>query len=241
MVVHKNVKGVIFDVGGTLIYSNFQHFEHANAWSAALTLRRWGYEIEHEALTHDLVTLRQRSPKEGENFRQINTTRDTLAEVTKKYGIRLDEEEVERLEQAFYAPEIAGSVALPDILNVIQALQPHIKLAIVSNTRSHHLIEGIVTKLGVREHFDPFLTSAGFGFRKPSPKLFETVLEAWRFAPREVVMIGDSLRKDIRPAKALGMRTIWQKLGAKADDEVQPDAVAEKPSDILGILSSGNF
>ena len=28
-------------------------------------------------------------------------------------------------------------------------------------------------------------------------------------------MIGDSLRKDIRPAKALEMRTIWQKLGAK--------------------------
>ena len=127
------------------------------------------------------------------------------------------------------------------MLNVIQALQSHVRLAIVSNTRSHHLIEGIVTKLGVREHFDPFLTSAGFGFRKPSPKLFEAVLEAWQLPAKNVVMIGDSLRKDIRPAKALEMRTIWQKLGAKADDEVQPDAVAQKPGDILDILSSGDF
>ena len=51
MAVHKNVKGVIFDVGGTLIYSNFQHFEHANAWSAALTLRRWGYEVDSMKLS----------------------------------------------------------------------------------------------------------------------------------------------------------------------------------------------
>ena len=211
MAVHKNVKGVIFDVGGTLIYSNFQHFEHANAWSAALTLRRWGYEVDSEAFTRDLVTLRQRSPKEGKSFRQINTTREALTEVTKGYSIHLDEEEVGRLERAFYLPEIQGSVALPDMLNVIQALQPHVTLAVVSNTRSHHLIEGVVTKFGIREHFNPFLTSAGFGFRKPSPKLFEAVLNAWQFAPREVVMIGDSLRKDIRPAKALEMRTLWQK------------------------------
>jgi phosphoglycolate phosphatase-like HAD superfamily hydrolase len=33
------IKGLIFDVGGTLIYSNYDHFEHANAWMAASFLR----------------------------------------------------------------------------------------------------------------------------------------------------------------------------------------------------------
>ncbi len=236
MELDKSVEGVIFDVGGTLIYSNFGHFEHANAWAAALTLRGWGYELESEAFTRNLVELRRRSPKEGENCRQINTTREALVEIATEYGIRLDEEEVGRLEHAFYRPEIQGSVALPGIEEVIRALQPHVKLAVMSNTCSHHLIESIVRKLGVREHFDPFITSAAFGFRKPSPKLFEAVLEAWQLPAEKVVMIGDSLRKDIAPAKVLGLRTVWQKMNARADDEVQPDAVAEKPRDILEIL-----
>ena len=232
------MEGIIFDVGGTLIYSNHQHFEHANAWSAALTLRGWGYELQGEAFARDLVQLRQRSPKEGEDFRQINTTREALIEVTERYGIRLSEEEVGRLEHAFYVPEIEGSVALPGTEEVVRALQPHVKLAVISNTRSHHLIDGTVRKLGVRKCFDPFITSAAFGFRKPSPKLFEAVLKAWQLPAENVVMIGDSLRKDIAPAKALGMRTLWQKMDARVDDEVQPDAVAEKPEDILGIVSS---
>ena len=46
MELDKSVEGVIFDVGGTLIYSNHQHFERANAWAAALTLRGWGYKLE---------------------------------------------------------------------------------------------------------------------------------------------------------------------------------------------------
>ena len=228
--------GAIFDVGGTLIYSNNEHFEHANARAAALTLRGWGYDLEGEVLARDLVELRRRSPKEGEGFRQINTTREALIEVTERYGIRLNEEEVGRLEHAFYTPEIEGSVALPGIEEIVRALQPHVKLAVISNTRSHHLIDGTVRKLGVRKCFEPFMTSAAFGFRKPSPKLFEAVLKAWQLPAESVVMIGDSLRKDIAPAKVLGMRTLWQKMDARADDEVQPDAVAEKPRDILEIL-----
>ena len=184
--------------------------------------------VESEAFTRDLATLRQRSPKEGEGFQQVNTTRETLIEVTEKRGIRLNKEEVGRLEHAFYRPEIQGSVALPGIVEVIRTLQPHVKLAVISNTRSHHLIEGIVTKLGVRELFDPFITSAGFGFRKPSPRLFKTVLKTWQVPAENIVMVSDSLRKDIAPAKALGMRTIWQEIDARADDEVEPGAVARR-------------
>ena len=132
MTIGKRVKGIIFDVGGTLIYSNHQHFEHANAWAAALTLRGWGYELEGETFARDLVELRRRSPKEGEDFRQINTTREALIEATKRCGIRLDDEEVGRLERAFYTPEIEGSVALPSTEEVVRDLQPHVKLAVIT-------------------------------------------------------------------------------------------------------------
>ena len=245
MTLGKGVEGVvfgaIFDVGGTLIYSNHQHFEHANAWAAALTLRGWGYNLEGETFARDLVELRRRSPKEGEDFRQINTTSEALIEVTKRYGIRLGKEEVGRLERAFYTPEIEGSVALPGIEEVVRALQLHVKLAVISNTRSHHLIDGTVRKLGVRECFHPFITSAAFGFRKPSSKLFEAVLEAWQLPAESVVMVGDSLRKDIAPARALGMRTLWQKMDVEADDDIRPDAVAKEPGSVLRIISSWDF
>ncbi len=51
-------------------------------------------------------------------------------------------------------------------------------------------------------------------------------------------MIGNSLRKDVAGAKALGIRTIWLKTDAREEVEAEPDAVAETPDDILKILTS---
>jgi putative hydrolase of the HAD superfamily len=152
------------------------------------------------------------------------------------FGVQLAEAELHALERAFNASQICGAMPLPGVIDVVEQLSAHVRLAIISNTRSHQLIEGIVTRFGVREAFDPFLTSAGFGYRKPSPRLFEAVLDAWGVMPDEVVTIGDSLRKDVGGAKAVGMRAIWLKTDATEAGGGEADVVAELPKEVLGIL-----
>jgi putative hydrolase of the HAD superfamily len=49
------------------------------------------------------------------------------------------------------------------------------------------------------------------GIRKPDPALFALGVEALQLPAEEIVVIGDSYRKDIHPASKLGCRTIWLK------------------------------
>jgi phosphoglycolate phosphatase-like HAD superfamily hydrolase len=86
------IQGVIFDVGGTLIYSNDDHFEHANAWAAATFLRSQGFQVDAEQFTKHLVELRQISPKGDAELRQINTTAEHLQKVTAGFGIELSQD-----------------------------------------------------------------------------------------------------------------------------------------------------
>lgn len=53
------------------------------------------------------------------------------------------------------------------------------------------------------------LFSCREGLAKPEPVLFRRVLDRAGTAGADAVMVGDSYRKDVEPAAALGMRTIW--------------------------------
>jgi len=105
-------------------------------------------------------------------------------------------------------PEACGSIALPGVLEVVWWLDGKVKLGIASNTRAHVLMEKTLERLGVREVFNPLVTSSGCGWRKPSPHIFRKVMDAWDTPADQVVMIGNSPTKDITGAKALGMRDI---------------------------------
>lgn len=128
-------------------------------------------------------------------------------------------------------------MALPGIPQVLGRLKGKVKLAALSNTRSHLLIEKTLEHLGVREVFDPLVTSAGCGWRKPRPRIFQEVLTLWKLPAEQLVMVGDSPTKDVLGAKALGLRTIWLSLDA-AEGASSADADAATPSQIPEILAS---
>jgi putative hydrolase of the HAD superfamily len=51
--------------------------------------------------------------------------------------------------------------------------------------------------------------SAVVGVRKPDPQIFRLGIEALGMPPGNIVVVGDSLENDIRPARQLGCRTVW--------------------------------
>ncbi|CAA9582174.1 MAG: hypothetical protein AVDCRST_MAG86-2991 [uncultured Truepera sp.] len=230
------VRGVIFDVGGTLIWSNHDKFEEACAWFAVNAFRSHGFRGDSGALWRELLAVRRDFSKEGLSYRQIHTTRWAIGEVAARHKLTLENELLEEIENAFVTPEAHGSVALPGICELIWWLAGRVKLELVSNTRSHLLVEKTLEHLGVREVFDLLVTSTSCGWRKPSPHIFQRVLDAWGLPADQIVMIGDSPTKDSAGAKALGMRTIWLSLDAP-ETSSPADAEAHTPLDIPGMLS----
>ena len=83
-------------------------------------------------------------------------------------------------------------------------------LAAVSNTEQSDdvQLDDILTRAGLRRHFDVLVTSTSVGQRKPEPAMYLKALQHLECRPDEAVMIGDDARVDIAGANELGMATV---------------------------------
>ena len=72
---------------------------------------------------------------------------------------------------------------------------------------------GNVDKLCADFGYAPFLSviidSRRVGLFKPDPTIFRHAAEKLGREPGEVLMVGDSFERDVRPAKRIGMKTAW--------------------------------
>lgn len=73
---------------------------------------------------------------------------------------------------------------------------------------------------GLLKYFEVIAASAELGIAKPDKRLFEKALEMAGCQPFHSVMVGDRLDNDIRPAKDLGMKTVWIRKGLSAYQHV---------------------
>lgn len=229
------VRGVIFDVGGTIIWRNGKRYIKANAWTAANYLRSQGFKFDYKSFADRLELLQRDSAKSDDDLRQINTTREHIRMLAGDYGINLSKEILDDVENAYISPEVAGAVALPGVKYLLEELKDNVALAVLSNTRSHKLIVEILKKLQL-DVFEIVATSPSVGHRKPSPKFFESIVSNWQFSPEEIVMIGDLPHKDVLGAKKLGLKSIWLTIDASSDDDFGADAIAKEPLEVLDIL-----
>ena len=80
-------------------------------------------------------------------------------------------------------------------------------------------IDEVLRDYGIRDYFKGIIESAVVGVRKPNPTLFRLGVDALELNPDEVLVVGDSLRKDIEPAEHLGCDVLWLKGKGWTDDE----------------------
>ena len=116
-----------------------------------------------------------------------------------------------------------------------------IPMALVSNFYGN--VETVLEEMQIRDFFCDVIESAQVGIRKPDPRLYALGVEALRknVMPRQiqesdVLVVGDSISKDILPAKSLGCKTAWFKgEGWKKEpvDETIPDFVITDLQDII--------
>jgi HAD superfamily hydrolase (TIGR01509 family) len=62
---------------------------------------------------------------------------------------------------------------------------------------------------GIRHYFDHLWTSRELGAAKPDPAFFTSILDRLELEARACLMVGNDHDKDIVPAKAAGLQTIW--------------------------------
>lgn len=113
----------------------------------------------------------------------------------------------------------------PEAIEVLEYLKPRYNLALLSNDVSEWS-KYLRTKFDLDRFFPVCVISGDVGVRKPSPKIYEILLEKIKVEPSECVFIDDRLR-NLKTASELGMQTIYLREG-EDDSDYKPDYSIEK-------------
>ena len=117
---------------------------------------------------------------------------------------------------------------------VLLCLKKQYPMVLVSNFYGN--IATVLKEFQLDGIFDTIIESAVVGVRKPDPRIFSLGVEALGLNPEEVIVVGDSIDKDIIPARQAGCQTVWFRGEGWTDDPVDesvPDRIITDLRDLL--------
>ena len=199
------IKTIFFDGAGTLI-----HLPRSVGCHYALVGQRVGLSLEAAALDEAFAACWKQAPErpsiEGPRedddkgwWRElVDQVIDRVAPDTKD----LDRDAFFEVAYSHFAE--AGVWELyPEVIDVLETLQPRFGLAVVSNFDGR--LRMILEHLGVSKYFSHVFLSSELGADKPDPLIYRRALHLIRLAPNETLHAGDDPVRDWRAAKTAGL------------------------------------
>jgi putative hydrolase of the HAD superfamily len=142
---------------------------------------------------------------------------------------------------AIYDEEkIAAIKPYPHVAETLSALRERgLKLGVVTDAHNGNALKRL-KKAGLEEFFDAVITMDMHGKAKPSPEPFLLSMKMLGVSANETMLVGDSIRRDIVPAKALGMLAVHAVYGDRNFHEGEQDGadcVIHKIGEVIGVIS----
>lgn len=200
---------ISLDVGGTLLDLAEPEVAYAEI------LERHGYPSTQEDIRSWIRTSQVESGGEGISLTsdftisgELERTRrnELISIFLREAGVKKNLEDCrEEIWQSWLREPVFR--LFPETISVLAQLKEQgFVLGVISNWEPR--LSQLCENLGIATYFDFFVVSEVEGYAKPSVRFFERALEKAGVDPREVIHVGDELKKDIEPAEKVGMRTV---------------------------------
>ena len=202
------IKGIIFDYGGTLD-SRGVHWSEV-LWNG---YQQAGVPIDKETFRNAYVEGERALARERIILPQDNFL--TLLRKKVELEISFLPEQPDNPTRLSWIDSIAtycdnaARSCIDEAKPVLEKLYERYPMMLVSNFYGN--IDEVLREYGIRLLFKGIIESAVVGVRKPNPTLFRLGVDALELRPDEVLVVGDSLNKDIQPSEALGCHVLWLK------------------------------
>ncbi|MDI9609161.1 MAG: HAD-IA family hydrolase [Candidatus Verstraetearchaeota archaeon] len=216
-----DIKAVLFDMDNTLM--DFVYAQVGACRAVAALLGR-GNGL-------DLLDLFIRSHGEYESYSVIA---DYMASIG-AYGFDL----------YFECCEVYDRTKL-DLIRPYEGVEPMlrslrnmgVKTALVTNARRVNTAIRL-ERTRLREYFDVVVTADDTERVKPDPRHLEVALSLLKVGPEEALFVGDSIQRDVKAAKRIGIKAAYAHYGDCNFFEVRderPDYLLCKPMDLIRVL-----
>jgi HAD superfamily hydrolase (TIGR01662 family) len=244
------IRGVIFDLGWTLMTYNgdWKQVSEMAYKNTADFLNANGFRVG-EDFPAQFHAARERGWKMADETGVEQTVEDALREILGDLGYVALDGIAPRAVEIFFAEHEKRWVPYDDALATLQELARRgLKIGLISNADDIGLVHRQVKRFGFATYLWPVWSSAEAPrWRKPDPRIFHRVSEAWQIAPRNIVMVGDAPAYDVLGGHRAGMRAIlidrneggwWQKIpDALANDpDIHADAVVKSLAEIPSVI-----
>ncbi|MDP3980649.1 MAG: HAD family hydrolase [Chlamydiota bacterium] len=223
-----NIKAVYFDYGGTLDADgipwkdHFQRIYHASGIQVPQNVfDRAFYDAD------DLIT------NEGLDQVSLKDTLDLQVKLVLN-NLGSDMTLLGKIANTFYQDTLQK---IKENKNILEALRTRYQLGIISNFYGN--LDTICEELQLDSLFGAVIDSNRVGFTKPDPEIFYCALKALNVNPSNAVFVGDSLKRDMLGAKAIGMAHIFlSPINDKTSSSVNccPHPVIHQLSTLLELL-----
>lgn len=212
------LRGVIFDIDGTLVDSNDAH---ARAWVDAF--REAGYDVTFE-------TVRPLIGMGGDKL------------LPKTIGKKHDSKEgkvlIKRRSEIFRRNYLPGLRALPGSRALVERVRAEGLKPVVATSAKDEELEGLLKAASVADLMEEKATASDAKRSKPDPDIVEAAIEQADMEPAELVMIGDT-PYDVEAATRAGVRVIGFRSGGWGDEDLAGAAeIYDGPQHLLELYSS---
>lgn len=143
----------------------------------------------------------------------------------------------------FYETHFYVRSLRPEAPALLDALHERgLSLAVISNIISHRVVEACLKRYGIEHYFNPVITSAGFGWRKPNARIFLEAARLMNLSPVACAYVGDTVSRDVIGARraryglAIQIKSF---LTDKADKDAHgqsPDAIIHNLMQVVGLV-----
>jgi 2-haloalkanoic acid dehalogenase type II len=202
------LRAVLFDFGGTLLDMATDDEAHRRAF--AWTADAWRLPVAGDALWRQHMEYMEPywhgQPGAWRPLRDL--TRESFERLLREYGRDPTDDAWDRFWRAYLAAHRDVMRPYPDAeecLDRIAALGVHVGVLSDVDIDFLDFALGVV---GLRDRFDSITTSEEAGVGKPNPQAFRLALQKAGAPASETAYVGDSARRDVEGARAVGMRAL---------------------------------
>lgn len=228
----ENIRAIFFDADGTII-------DHKECERQALMymFNEIGKNFKDEY--QDIFRPLDRKLWDSVAHNTCSIKKEDIPEYRFKEFFRIIDLKFDDYKKAnkLFQEGLASSVALiKNATNTLEYLYRKYDLYVVTNGLVK-LQKPRVTNSEISKYISDIIVSEEVGFYKPNPKIFNVLLNKINLNPNEVVMVGDSLEKDIKGAQNANIKAIWYNDQNKANyTDITPDYQITDLIELMNIL-----
>ena len=248
----EQIRAVIFDMGGTLedlYYDDDIRLRATPGIQAILACHGLDARLEVARL-YDTITA---GLKAYQNWRETSEVELPSARVWSEFVFRdrgLPAGKLAEISEKlafFYDTNFYVRTMRPEVPAMLARLKSAgFRLGVISNVVSLGQVPHNLRAYGLDHYFEVVVTSSGFGYRKPSPRIFWEATGKMDLPPAACAYVGDTISRDVVGAKRAGYALsiqIKSFLTSRSDSECDveaPDVVVRTLDEVADVVTSHN-